>query len=118
MNLIDAISSFDKIRPNSFDFETKKTWVLNMESEIRGFAALHSGKEADMDFYTKENPKLFLDDTGADIYVFYLISMADLANGEYRLYNVSSTYFNSVFDRWKKRYRAQNRPKTNINIKQ
>ena len=118
MNLIDVISLFDKSRPNSVDFQTKKTWVLNIESEIRRFSCLHTGRCADMDFYNKENPELFLDDTKSDIYVFYMMSMADLTNGEYRLYNVSSTYFNGIFDLWKKEYRSKNCPETNINIKQ
>lgn len=117
MTLVDVISSFDKIRPNSFDFETKRKWLLTIESEIRQFACLHSGSKDDMGFLTEENPELFLDDTNTDIYVFYLVSMGDLANAEYRLYNISSTYFNSCFLEWKRKYRSHNFPIGNVSIK-
>jgi len=117
VTLVDVISLFDNTRPNSFDFETKRKWVLSLESEIREFVCLHSEKNPDMKFWDEENPKLILDSSNTDLYLFYLVSMGDLTNAEYRLYNMSSTYFNSVFMEWKRHFRAHNCPCKNTDIK-
>ncbi len=117
MKTLDVISSFDKLRPNSFDFATKKAWVTAIETDIRNYAALHSIKKPDLSFYSDENPTLCLDETYSDLYVYYLISMADMANGEFRLYNISSAYFNSLFDKWKRIHRGENVPEKNTGIK-
>ena len=70
-----------------------------------------------MSFAEDDNPELMLDKNYTDLYVYYLVSMADMANAEYRLYTISSTYFNGLFERWKKMYRTSNKPQTNICIK-
>lgn len=118
MKAVDVISFFDKIRPNSFEFEMKRAWLVSIETDIRRFASLHSGKSVDFTFVTEQNPLLLLDETYTELYVYYLVSMADMTNGEYRLYNISSTYFNSLFDKWKRIHRSENVPLTNICIKQ
>ena len=117
MTLVDVISLFDKTRPNSFEYHTKRNWLLSLETKIREFANLYSGKKTDMGFCDEENPTLFLDKGSSDIYVYYLASMADLTNGEYSLYNISSTYFNSVFREWKRQYRGCNIPLKATGIK-
>lgn len=110
MKTLDVIEIFDKIRPNSFDYDSKRAWVDCVETDIRRFAALHMENKPDNMNANEENPILFLDSSYADLYVYYLVSMADMTNGEYRLYNISSTYFNSLFDKWKRQYRSLNIP--------
>ena len=117
MKMLDVIEIFDKIRPNSFDFASKRAWVNSIETDIRRFAALHKEVKDDMGFLKEENPTLFLEKNYADIYVYYLVSMGDMANGEFRLYNISSSYFNSILDKWKKEYRSLNTPSKNTAIK-
>lgn len=117
MKALDVIEVFDKIRPNSFEHKTKLGWVISVETDIRRFASLHGETVCDMSFVGEENPGLFLDAPSIDIYVYYLVSMADMANAEYRLYTISSTYFNGLFDRWKRIYRTTHKPQTNICIK-
>ncbi len=117
MTMLDVIGIFDKIRPNSFDFASKRAWVNSIETEIRRFAALHKDIKEDMSFIKEENPTLFLAKNYADVYVYYLVSMGDMTNGEFRLYNISSSYFNSIFEKWKKEYRSINTPSKITNIK-
>ena len=117
MTLIDVITSFDKLRPNSFDFETKRKWVLALEEQISDFINLYRETYDDKKFLHMENPNLILTDSNIDLYVSYLISMGDLANAEYKLYNVSSAYFNSVFAQWKRKYRSYNKPDVTPAIK-
>ena len=117
MKTLDVIEIFDKIRPNSFEYNSKRAWVDSVETDIRRFAALHSDNVSDALWQNEENPVLFLDSSFADLYVYYLVSMADMTNGEYRLYNISSTYFNSIFDKWKRQYRSANTPDKTVSIK-
>jgi len=114
---LDVIEIFDKVRPNSFDYNSKRAWVNSVETDIRRFAALHQENTFDSLWQNEENPVLFLDFSYADLYVYYLVSMADMTNGEYRLYNISSAYFNSLFDKWKRQYRSSNTPIKSKEIK-
>ena len=117
MKALDVIEIFDKIRPNSFDYKSKMAWVKSVETDIRRFAALHMENAMDTTWQNEENPELFLDSSFSDLYVYYLVSMADMTNGEYRLYNISSTYFNSLFDKWKRQYRSSKLPEKSSAIK-
>ncbi len=117
MKALDVIEIFDKIRPNSFDYKSKMAWVKSVETDIRRFAALHMETPAQSLWQNEENPELFLDSSFSDLYVYYLVSMADMTNGEYRLYNISSTYFNSLFDKWKRVYRSSKLPEKSSSIK-
>lgn len=116
MKALDVIEIFDKIRPNSFEYKTKRQWLDCIETDIRRFAVLHTDEITDTSFAGEENPTLYLDESYMDLYTYYLISMADMSNGEYRMYNISSTYFNSIFDKWKRIYRGANKPCCNISI--
>lgn len=117
MKALDVISYFDNIRPNSFDYKTKKMWLMSLETDIRRFAYLHSTKELDNSYTADDNPDLFLDEKHMDMYAYYLVSMADMTNAEYSLYNISSTYFNSLFAKWKRHYRSENIPELKSAIK-
>ena len=117
MKALDVISVFDKLRPNSFDFGTKRGWVAVIEADIRNYDALHRHESPDMSFLQDDNFVLMLDKTYSDLYVYYLISMADMANGEFRMYNISSAYFNSLMDKWKRGHRGKNLPQKNTYIK-
>lgn len=117
MKALDVISIFDKLRPNSFDFGTKRGWVTVIEADLRNYDALHKEENPDMSFLQDENFDLMLNKSYSDLYVYYLISMADMANGEFRMYNISSAYFNSLFDKWKRNHRSKNAPQKNTYIK-
>lgn len=117
MKVLDVISYFDNIRPNSFDYKTKKIWLLSLETDIRKFVCLHSDKSFDTSYANEENPDLYLGENYMDMYAYYLASMADMTNAEYSLYNINSTYFNSLFSKWKKEHRCANVPQKTTKIK-
>ena len=117
MKALDVICECDKIKPNEYAYQQKRKWVDKIEHEIREYASMYSGEKADMTFKDTENPVLYLGREHMDIYLYYVISMIDLSNQEYALYNNSSSYFNSVFSDWKKFYRRKNKPACNISIK-
>lgn len=117
MTLVDVISYFDKIRPNTFEFAVKKDWVFKIETDLKEFAAMHSPQKADLSFQSQDNPELLLPETEKDIYIYYMASMADMTNGEYSLYSISSTYFNGLLSEWKRKYRCCNIPGNTKEIK-
>ena len=117
MRILDVITACDKLKPNEYSQSQKRIWANKIESDIRKYASLHSHRKPDMSFSDEENPVLFLDDTMADIYIYYLISMIDLSNQEYNLYNISAAYFNSIYYEWKKSYRRENMPACSTGLK-
>lgn len=117
MKALDIIAACDSLKPNEYSQSQKREWLNKIESDIRKYAALHSEAKADMLFSEEENPELFLDDSRKDVYIYYLISMIDLSNQEYKLYNNSASYFNYVFSEWKKQHRRENTPVCKTTIK-
>ena len=116
MRLSEIIAQCDTIKPNTYSFSQKKNWLIKIESDIREYRALYSGKKADLSFADEENPQFSLDESKADIYLYYLISMIDLSNQEYALYNNSVAYFNSVYGQWQKQHRRENCPVCGVDI--
>ena len=117
MRISDVISQCDTIKPNTYSFSQKKKWLLKIETDIRKYAALYSEKKCECQLADKENPELFLDDSKEDIYVYYLISMIDLSNQEYALYNNSAAYFNNLYTEWKKEHRRNHCPVCGVTVR-
>lgn len=116
MTTSDVITKCDRIKPNEYSYGQKREWLNKVESEIRQYVSMYSEKSADLSFVNCENPVLFLDEGYMDIYLYYLISMIDLSNQEYALYNNSSSFYNDRLKNWQKRYRRENVPECNISI--
>ena len=116
MKATDIITQCDKIKPNVYSFSQKRKWLNEIETDIRLFASRHMG-DADLGFSNEENPTLFLDESEMNIYLYYLISMIDLSNQEFALYNNSSAFYNASLLKWQKEYRSTHRPECDISIK-
>jgi len=117
MKATDIITECDKIKPNVYSFSQKKKWLDKIETDIRLFASRHMSENADLGFQSEENPHLFLDEANSDIYLYYLISMIDLSNQEFSLYNNSSSFYNARLLKWQKEYRRNHTPRCDISIK-
>lgn len=116
MTALNIIDYFDELRPNSFDNITKLNWIKSVECDISKQLALYKEDEPDLDFIDSENPELILGEDYRDLYLYYLIAMADMTNGEFRMYSVSSAYFNSLYDKWKREERSCNMPACTASI--
>ena len=117
MTATDVITKCDRLKPNIYSHSQKREWLNNIEAKIRQYASMYAENIGDHTFETEENPTLFLPECKADIYVYYLISMIDLSNQEYGLYNNSASYYNNELKTWKCEYRRQNIPLTSTTIK-
>ena len=117
MKATDIITRCDNLKPNVQSYAQKRKWLNKIESDIRKQAARYSSHSADTSFEHCEDPELFLDSNHSDIYVYYLISMIDLANQEYALYNNSSSFFNAALTEWQKEYRRTHCPECSVSVK-
>ncbi len=117
MKSTDIITQCDRIKPNVYSFAQKRKWLNKIETDIRQFASRYTEADADLGFLQEENPTLFLDDANSDIYLYYLISMIDLSNQEYALYNNSSSFYNASLLKWQKNYRRTHLPVCSTSIK-
>ncbi len=114
--LADVISKVDSIKPNIFSQSQKRDWVYSLEMQIREFKNLYTDEETDMLFLNDENATLTLDIQWTDIYVYYLMSMIDMANCDVVMYNNNTALFNEMLKSWQKKFRRENMPLKNTKI--
>lgn len=96
-NIIDYV---DKIRPNTFDFETKLRWIGDVEGKLR----VEILKEA-IDAVTPpfgEDDELLIPYMYADAYAYYIIAMIDFLCGEFEKYYASSKAYNKAMSDYAK----------------
>lgn len=117
MTASDIITKCDNIKPNVYSYKQKLGWLKKIESDITEYVNNYREDKIHPKFHLSDNPTLYLDDCEENIYLYYLISMIDLSNQEYDLYNNSGLFFNHELNSWKKKYRRENKPKCDISIK-
>ncbi len=115
---LDAVTAADAISPNGFLQTQKRNWVYTLEAKIRYFMSMYGETHYDDSFENDTNAELVLGSEGSDIYVYYLLSMMDMANSDVAMYNNHSAMFNSLMTDWQKKYRRQNIPPKNTVITQ
>ena len=113
---IDAVTATDTLMPNTFSQIQKRKWIYNLETKIRYFMSMYGECEFDDSFTDDSNANLILGHEGSDIYVYYLMSMMDMANSDIAMYNNHTAMFNSLMTDWQKKYRRQNIPPKNTVI--
>lgn len=94
MTVKEIIEYTDKLKPNSFDFETKLVWINQVEgmvqTEIRGVPIDKIRTLA------TEDDVLSVQHPYAQIYSFYIISMIDFFSGDFVKYQNSSAAYNDA----------------------
>lgn len=115
---LDVVTAADGIMPNNFSQQQKRKWVYDLELKIRYFMSMYEETDYDDTFTKSENANLILGFEGSDIYVYYLLSMMDMANSDTQMYNNHTAMYNSLMTDWQKKYRRQNIPKKHTTISQ
>lgn len=115
---LDVVTAADGIMPNNFSQQQKRKWVYDLELKIRYFMSMYEETDYDDTFTKSENASLILGFEGSDIYVYYLLSMMDMANSDAQMYNNHTAMYNSLMTDWQKKYRRQNKPKKHTTISQ
>ena len=93
------IEQCDSLRPNAFTQEEKLHFLWRFDALMQkqlAHLAVFSPIEAP---YTMQSV-LLIEDAFCDIYVKYLLSQIDFANGETGRYNASAVLFNNAYSRF------------------
>ena len=109
MTIREAIDTADRLKPNQYDYDTKVQWLSNLDGMIfREVIKTHDQQPVEMFHgYEKadsDTPLLIPFPYDDDVYVSYLHSQIDKANGETAKYNASATQFNAAYIRFQDWY--------------
>ena len=94
MTVKEIIDYTDKLKPNSFDFETKLVWLNQVEGMIR--SEIHKTPIEEISPILGETDLLCVPHPYAQIYSFYIISMIDFFSGDFIKYQNSSAAYNDA----------------------
>ena len=118
MKIIEAIQAVDTLKPNTYSELEKIQWLSKLDSTIKTeIIDTHEGNE-DITFNgydenTSLETELLVKSPYDSIYVSWLESRIDYANGEYAKYNNSTTVFNTDYASYEKYYNRNHMPKGN-----
>lgn len=116
MTILEAINRADTTKPNSYSRDEKIEWLSTLDGIIKKeIIDTHEGGEAiEFKGYTPDtslDTVLLVPAPYDDIYVRWLESRIDYANGEYGKYNNSAMAYNSAFEAYSRYYNRINMPK-------
>ena len=94
MTVKEIIDYTDKLKPNSFDFETKLAWLNQVEGMLK--SEINKMPVNDIEMLTDEEDTLCAPHPYAQIYSFYIISMMDFFSGDLEKYRNSSVAYNDA----------------------
>lgn len=118
MKIIEAIQAVDTLKPNAYSELEKIQWLSKLDGIIKTeIIDTHEGNE-DITFNgydenTSLETELLVKAPYDSIYVSWLESRIDYANGEYAKYNNSTTVFNTAYASYEKYYNRNHMPKGN-----
>ena len=116
MKIIEAIQAVDTLKPNTYSELEKIQWLSKLDSTIKTeIIDTHEGAD-DITFNgydenTSLETELLVKAPYDDIYVSWLESRIDYANGEYAKYNNSITVFNTAYTSFERYYNKSHMPK-------
>lgn len=116
MRIEDVLAEVDETKPSQYDDSLKIQWISRLEGKIYQDVYLthESDREWEFSGYTQDDmcAELFVDDTYADLYKYYLFAMIDFHNQEIDRYNNAMIMFNASLDDFKAYYNRTHMPKS------
>lgn len=115
MTIMGAISHIDSIKPNRYTQVEKIKWLSTLDGLIkREIIDTHEGGEnvsfAGYDDVSDLTSELLVPAPYDDMYLKWLETQIDYANGEYNKYNNTAMAFNTVLESYKKYYNRTHKP--------
>ena len=112
----EVIERVDKIKPNTYDEQTKATWLYRVDGRIS--AEIMKQDPPQEYIYPEDADKeLLVPHPYDNLYDFYLQAMIDYTNKEYGNYNNSMIMYNEVIESFSKKYIRDNMPKSASNFR-
>ena len=93
MTVKKLIEYVDKVKPNTFDIETKLTWINGVYSKIQ--ASIWGLPSEDIKLFWGEDEEISIPYAYVDVYIYYIFAMIDMLRGEYDKYKMSKEEYNS-----------------------
>ncbi len=118
MTLMEALFRIDEVKPNSYSQSEKTKWVSTLDGMIKseiidthedGDDIVFKEYDADSDLATE----LLVPPPYDDIYIRWLETQIDYANGEYGKYNNSKAMYNTAYTAYANYYNRTHMPKGN-----
>ena len=118
MTIMDALYRIDDVKPNSYSQSEKIKWLSSLDGMIKseiidthegGENVVFNGYNEDADLSTV----LLVSAPYDDIYLRWLETQIDYANGEYGKYNNSLTMYNTSYSAFARFYNRTHMPKGN-----
>lgn len=115
MTLMDAIYRIDTIKPNGYSQEEKIKWLSALDGTIKAeIIDTHEGGEGVVFGGYNENTvlttEMLVPHPYDELYIRWLETQIDYANGEYGKYNNSITMYNKAYSAFENYYNRTHLP--------
>mgnify|MGYP003291867496 CR=1 FL=1 len=115
MNIIEAITHIDALKPNGYSQDEKIRWLSNLDGIVKSeiIDTHEGGDEVAFTGYNETTPptqELLVPHPYDDVYIKWLEAQINYSNGEYGKYNNSITMYNTVFTAYAKYYNRTHKP--------
>lgn len=115
MTIMDALYRIDEVKPNSYSQAEKMKWLSSLDGVIKSeIIDTHEGGEAVIfngyDEATDLSTTLLVPAPYDDIYLRWLETQIDYANGEYGKYNNSMAMYNTAYTSYANYYNRAHMP--------
>ena len=117
MTIMDALYRIDGLKPNSYSQSDKIKWLSSLDGVIKSeiIDTHEDGEDIVFNGYdenTEITTKLIVPAPYDDIYLRWLESQIDYANGEYGKYNNTSKAYNDAYSLFERYYNRTHMPKS------
>lgn len=115
MTIMGAINHIDAVKPNGYSQDEKVRWLSVLDGIVkREIIDTHEGGDSVVYQAYDENTflmqALLVPHPYDDVYIKWLESQIDYANGEYGKYNNSVSLFNTAYTAYEKYYNRTHKP--------
>lgn len=116
MTIMEVLNRIDELKPNSYSTSEKIRWLSTLDGLVktRVIDTHEGGESVRFNGYTEDinlDTVLLIEDLYADVYIKWLETQIDYANGEYGKYNNTAMAFNSAFTEYTNYYNRTHMPK-------
>lgn len=120
MKVIEAVNRIDELKPNTISITDKIRWLSVLDGQIKSkiIDTYVGGENIKFNGYnddTKET-ELLVPFPYDELYIYYLESKIDYANGEMTRYNISATNYNALYSDFETWYHKTHKTK-NVKFK-
>lgn len=112
----EVIERNDKIKPNTYEEQTKADWLYRLDGRISK-EIMHCEPPVHYTYPQDGDKELLVPFPNDAIYDYYLQAMIDFTNKEYDTYNNTILMFNEAMDAYAKQYMRENVPPTFYNFR-